>query len=87
MLLLTLPLFKYLFTVTVDQFKTLGDTTVLTCEMFTSGCLPSASQKPCVLKIPSELTNARFRDADGNRKRTFCVSGIFGCPHFSTNRL
>ena len=31
---------KYLFPIMDDKYKNLGDTTVLACEMFSSGCRP-----------------------------------------------
>ena len=38
---------KYLFTNTDDELKNLGDTTVLACEMFTSGCRPRLKNVAC----------------------------------------
>ena len=34
-----------------------------------------------------KLKHMRFRDADGNRKRTCCVPGQWCLPHFYTNYL
>ena len=47
---------KYLFSLGDDDFKNLGDTAVLACEMFTSGCCPRLSKT-----LPSRLVHCHLK--------------------------